>query len=108
MSNTTIVNNGKARIGQRERNLAMVAPESTPSPISGMDFILSDTEKTVQIETRSESYGVNKAFSRCVSLLLSFFSGMVSFLNGFGGSRIDVHRMENGRSEQLGLRKWNL
>jgi len=108
MSNTTIVNNRRARIDQRERNLEMVAPESTPSATSEMDFILSDTEKTFQTETGSESYGVSNAFSRSVSLLVSFFGRIVSFLNGFGGSKIDVHRMESGRSEQLGLRKWNL
>ena len=108
MSNTTIVNNRRARIDQRERNLEMVAPESTPSATSEMDFVLSDTERTFQIETRSKSYGANKAFSRSVGSLVSFFGRIVSFFNGFGGSNIDVHRMENGRSEQLGLRKWNL
>ncbi len=108
MSNTTIVNNGRSKIGQQEKTLEMVARESTPSATNETDFILSDTEKTFQTETRSKSYGVNKAFSRSVSLLVSFFGRIVSFLNGFGGSTIDVHRMESGRSEQLGVRKWNL
>ena len=108
MGNTAIVNSRRARIGQRERSLEMVAPESTRSATSEMDFVLSDSERTFQIETRSKSYGANKAFSRSVSSLVSFFGRIGRFLNGFGASKIDVNRMESGRSEQLGLRKWNL
>jgi hypothetical protein len=108
MGNTTTVNNRTARIGQRERSLEMVAPESAPAATSEMDFILSDSERTFQIETRSKSYGANKAFSRSVSSLVSLFGRIVGLLNGFGGGRIDVHRMETGRSEQPGLGKWNL
>ena len=108
MSNTTIVKNGKGKIGQRERNLEMVASESTLSASNEADFILSDTEKTLQTETRSKSYGINNGFSKCISLLVTFSRRILSCLNGFGGSEIDVHRMESRRNEQLGLRKWNL
>ena len=108
MSNTTIVNNGRGKIGQQEKNLEMVASGSTPSAIDETDFILSDTEKTIQAETKSKSYGVNNGFSKCISLLVTFFGRILSRLNGFGGSEIDVHRMESRRNEQLGLRKWNL
>lgn len=108
MSNTTIVNNGKGKIGQQEKNLGMVALESTPSATNEKDFILSNTEKTFQTETKSKSYSVNNGFSKCISLLVIFFGRILSWLNGFGGSEIDVHRMESRRNEQLGLRKWNL
>jgi hypothetical protein len=108
MSNTTIVDNGRRRIGQQKKNLEMVALESTPSATNEMDFILSDTEKTFQTETKSKSYGVSNRLSKYVSLLVTFFRRILSWLNGFGGGKIDVHRMESGRSEQLGLRKWNL
>ena len=108
MSNRTIVDNGRATIGQQERNLEMVASESTLPASNEADFILSDTEKTFQIETRSKSYGVNNGFSKCISLLVIFSRRILSYLNGFGGSEIDVHRMESRRNEQLGLRKWNL
>jgi hypothetical protein len=108
MGNTTIVNNRRARIDQRERSLKMVAPESAPAATNQTDFILTDTERTFQIGTGSKSYGVDKAFSRYVGSLVSFFGRIVSFLNGFGGSKVDVHRMESRRKEQLGLRRWNL
>jgi len=108
MSNTTIVNNGRPKIGQQKKNLEMVGSESTRSVTNETDFILSDTEKTFQTETKSKSYGVNNGFSKCVSLLVTFFSRILSWLNGSGGSEIDVHRMESRRNEQLGLRKWNL
>ena len=108
MSNTTIVKNGRAKIGQQERNLEMVASESTPSATNETDFILSDTEKTFQTQTKSKPYGVNNGFSECISLLVTFFGRILSWLNGSGGSEIDVHRMESRRNEQLGLRKWNL
>jgi hypothetical protein len=86
----------------------MVAPESAPAATNETDFILPDSERTFQIETRSKSYGINKAFSGYVSSLVSFFGRIVSFLDGFDGSKVDVHRMESRRKEQLGLRKWNL
>ena len=108
MSNTTTVNNGRRTIGQQRRNLETVALESTPLATNETDFILSATEKTFQTETKSKSYGVSNRYSKYVSLLVTFFSRILSWLNGFGGSRIDVHRMESRSNEQLGLRKWNL
>jgi hypothetical protein len=108
MSNTTIVKNGRAKIGQQEKNLEMVASESTPSATNEMDFILSDTERTSQTQTKSKSYGVNNGFSKCISLLVTFFGRILSWLSNFGGSKIDVYRMESRRFEQLGLRKWDL
>ena len=108
MSNTTIVKNGKRKIGQQEKNLEMVALESTPSATNETDFVLPDIEKTFQTETKSKSYGVNDGFSKFISLLVIFFGRILSWLNGFGGSEIDEHRMESRRNEQLGLRKWNL
>jgi len=108
MSNTTIVKNGRAKIGQQEKNLEMVASESTPSATNETDFILSDTEKTFQTQTKSKSYGVNNGFSECISLLVTFFGRILSWLSNFGGGKIDVYRMESRRFEQLGLRKWDL
>ena len=108
MSNTTIVNNGRRKIGQQEKNLEMVALESTPSATNETALILSDTEKTFQTETKSKSYGVNNGFSKSISLLVTFFGRIPSWLNDFGGSEIDVHRMESRHNEQPGLRKWNL
>jgi DNA gyrase/topoisomerase IV subunit A len=108
MSNTTTVSNGRRKIGQQEKSLEMVALESTPLATNETDSILSATEKTFQTETESKSYSVNNRFSKYVSLLVTFFRRILSWLNGFGGGKIDVHRMESGRSEQLGLRKWNL
>jgi hypothetical protein len=108
MSNTTIVNNGRPKIGQQKRNLEMVASGSTPLASNETDFILSDTEKTFQTETKSKSYGVSNGFSKYISLLVTFFGRVLSWLHGSGGSEIDVHRMESRRNEQLGLRKWNL
>lgn len=108
MSNTTIVKNGKGKTAQQEKNLEMVALESRPSATNETDFILPDTEKTFQTETEAKSYGVSNGFSKCISLLVVFSGRVLSWLNGFGGTEIDVHRMENRRKEQLGLRKWNL
>jgi hypothetical protein len=108
MNNTAIVHNGRRKIGGQEKNLEMVALESTHSATNETAFILSDTEKTFQTETKSESYAVNNGFARCISLLVTFSSRVLSWLNGFGGSEIDVHRMESRRDEQPGLRKWNL
>lgn len=108
MSNTTIVNDGREKIGQQEKNLEMVASESMPSATDETDFILSDTEKTIQTETKSKSYVVNNGFSKCINLLVAFFGRILSWLNGSGSSEIDVHRMESRSNEQLGLRKWNL
>jgi hypothetical protein len=108
MNNTAIVHNRRRKIGGQEKNLEMVALESTHSATNETAFILSDTEKTFQTETRSKSYGVDKAFSRYVSSLVSFFGRIVSTLNGFGGSKVDVHRMESRHKEQLGPRRWNL
>jgi len=108
MSKTTIVKNGSAKIGQQEKNLEMAASESTLSATNETDFILSDTGKTFQTETRLKSYGASNGFSKCISLLVTFFGRILGWLNGFGGSEIDVHRIESRRNEQLGLRKWNL
>ena len=108
MSNTTIVNNGRRKIGQQKRNLEMVASGSTPLASNETDFILPDIEKTFQAETRTKSYGVNNGFCKSISLLVTFFGRILSWLNDFGGSKIDVHRMESRHNEQLGLRKWNL
>jgi len=108
MSNTTIVNNGRRKIGQQKKNLEMVGSESTPSATNEKDFILSDTEKAFQTETKSKSYGVNNGFFKYISLPVTFFSRIFSWLNGFGGSEIDAHQMESRRNEQVGLRKWNL
>jgi hypothetical protein len=105
MSNTTIVNNRRRKIGQQKNNLEMVASESATSET---DFILSDTEKKSQTETELKSYGVISGFSKRVSLLATFFGRIPSWLNGFGGSEIDAHRMESRHNEQPGLRKWNL
>jgi len=108
MSNTTIIKNGRTKIDQQEKTLEIIASESTPSVTNEMDFILSDTEKTFQTETGSKSYGVNNGLSEFISLLVTFSGRIFSWLNGFGASEIDVHRVESRRSEQLGLRKWNL
>ena len=108
MRNTAIVNSGSVKVGQQEKNLKMVASESTPAATNETDLILSDTERPFHIETRSKSYGINNGFSKCISLLVTFSGRILSFLNGFGGSEIDVHRIESRRKEQLGLRKWNL
>jgi prephenate dehydratase len=108
MSNTTIVKNGSAKIGQQEKDLEMVASEATLSATNETYFILSDTERPFQTETESKSYDASNGFSKCISLLVTFGGRILSFLNGFGGSEIDVHRIESRRNEQLGLRKWNL
>ena len=108
MKNTTMVNNRRGKIDQQENNLEIVVSESTPSATDEMDFILSDSEKTVKAETKSKSYGVNNGFSKCISLLVAFFGRILSWLNGSGSSEIDVHRMESRSNQQLGLRKWNL
>ena len=108
MSNTTIVNNGRRKIGQQEKNLEMAALESTPSATNETALILSDTEKTFQTETKSKFYVVNNGFARCSSLIVTFSNRILSWLNGFGGSEIDVRRMESRHNEQLGPRKWNL
>jgi len=108
MRNTAIVDSGSVKVGQQEKNLKMVASESAPAATNETDFILSNTEKTFQTATKSKSYGVNNGFSKCISLLVVFFGRILSWLNGFGGTEIDVHRMESRRKEQLGLRKWNL
>ena len=108
MKNSTVINKIRRETGQQEKNLEMVVSESTTSAIDETDFILSDTEKTIQAETKSKSYGVNNGFSKCISLLVTFFGRILSWLNGFGSSEIDVHRMETRSNEQMGLRKWNL
>jgi DNA gyrase/topoisomerase IV subunit A len=108
MSNTTTVSNGRRKIGQQEKSLEMVALESTPLATNETDSILSATEKTFQTETESKSYSVNNRFSKYVSLLVTFFSRVLSWLNGFAGSEIDVYRMGSRQFEQLGLRKWDL
>ena len=108
MSKTTIVNNRRREIGYQKKNLKMVALKSTPLATNETAFILSDTGKTFQTATKSRPYGVNNRFAGCISLLVTFYGRILSWLNGFGGSEIDVHRMESRRNEQLGLRKWNL
>ena len=108
MNNTTIVHDGRRKIGRQEKNLEMVASESTPSATSETAFVLSDTGKTFQTETKAKSYGANNGFAKCISLLVTFSGRIASWLNGFGSSEIDVHRMESRHNEQLGLRKWNL
>ncbi len=108
MNNTTTVNEGRVRIGQQEKNLEMVSSESTVSATNETDFVLSDTEKTFQTETTSKSYRVNNGFSECISLVATLLRRILRCVNNLGGSEIDVHRMESGRREHLGLRKWNL
>lgn len=109
MSKTTIVNNRRREIGYQKKNLKMVALESTPSATSETAFILSDTGNTFPTETKSKSYGVNNnRLSKWAGLIVTFFGRILSWLNGFGGSAIDVQRMESRRNEQLGFRKWNL
>jgi hypothetical protein len=108
MSKTTIVNNRRREISHQKKNLKMVALESTPLATNERDFILSDTEKTFQAETKSKSYGAINVLSKWASLLATFFGRILSWLNGFGGHEIDVHRMESRRNEQPVLRKWNL
>jgi hypothetical protein len=109
MSKTTIVNNRRREIGYQKKNLKMVSMESTPLATNERDFSLADTEKTFQTETKSKSYGVNNnGLSKWVRLIVTFFGRILSWLNGFGGSAIDVHQLENRHSQQPGFRKWNL
>ena len=108
MSNTTTVNSGRQKIGHQKDNIKRTLLESSHSSTSETDFILSNTEKTFQTETKSKSYGAINVLSKWASLLATFFGRIISWLNGLGGNEIDVHRMENRHNERPVIRKWNL